>query len=150
MSLVLTDTAEYIYSPHTYDFRKKNYNITITDDYGHLKQTFVATNEKLLTASIIIKFDKNSIYFDDIIELQNVIKHEIGHLNDMLDENMTQEEINKDILVSNAYKPRLSFSMVDRQYEYFYNCVYKLNWSEERQRVFQVLANLIKMNIGDL
>lgn len=68
----------------------------------------------------------------------------------MLDENMTQEEINKDILVSNAYKPRLSFSMVDRQYEYFYNCVYRLNWSEERQRVFQVLANIIKMNIGDL
>lgn len=69
MSLVLTDTAEYIYSPHTYDFRKKKQNITITDDYGHLKQTFVITNEKLLTASIIIKFDKNSIYFDDIIEL---------------------------------------------------------------------------------
>lgn len=69
MSLIVTDTAEYIYSPNTYDFRKKEQKITITDDYGHLKQSFVATNEKLLTASIIIRFDENSIYLDDIIEL---------------------------------------------------------------------------------
>lgn len=107
---IIDNTGITSFDNNTNDIKYQQIKYTILQEYqdkpNEYVTTYSQTNKEIIIGSIFISIPKDQLHYYN--NLNDIIKHELGHLHDLCVQNINTEELNKDIIYSSLLNTKLS------------------------------------------
>lgn len=115
---IIDNTGITSFDNNTNDIKYQQIKYTILQEYkdkpNEYVTTYSQTNKEITNGSIFISIPKDQLHYYN--NLNDIIKHELGHLHDLCVQNINTEQLNKDIIYSSLLNTKLSdneISLID-------------------------------------